>query len=145
MTKVGRPVLYETEEQLQKIIDEYFEYCDNRAVKAVNKDGNEYFISSPAPYTMSGLARRLGMSRETLVQYSKKEEFSDAIMRARDRVQEDVENRLMETKNEKGAIFNLTNNFGWRTKTETDITSGGEKIETNTIVFTNFKDEAKSQ
>jgi len=142
---VGRPVLYKTEEELQKIIDEYFDYCDDRAVKAVNKDGNEYMISSPAPYTMSGLARRLGMSRETLVQYSKKEEFSDAIMRARDRVQEDVENRLMETKNEKGAIFNLTNNFGWRAKTETDITSKGEKIEGNQIVFSDFTNATNSK
>ena len=67
---------------------------------------------------MSGLARRLGMSRETLVQYSKKDEFSDAIMCAREKIQEDVETRLMETRNEKGAIFNLGNNFNWKNKSE---------------------------
>lgn len=138
--KVGRPVLYKTKEELQKIIDEYFDWCDNRLVKGFNdKTGVEFAYINPAPYTMSGLSRRLGMSRETLVQYGHKDEFSDAIMCAREKVQEDVEIRLMETRNEKGAIFNLGNNFGWKNKTETDLTSKGEKIETNSIVFTNFK------
>lgn len=138
--KVGRPVLYKTKEELQKIIDDYFDWCDNRTKTIYdNKTGNEVVINWPAPYTMSGLARRLGMSRETLVQYGHKEEFSDTITCAREKVQEDIEIRLMETRNEKGAIFNLTNNFGWKQKNETDLTSKGEKIETNQIVFTNFK------
>jgi hypothetical protein len=137
----GRPPLYTKVEDLQKIIDEYFQWCDDRAVKIWDDTKKaEIMISSPAPYTMSGLARRLGMSRETLVQYRNKDEFSDAIKAARDRVEEDIESRM----NEKhtftpGLIFNAKNNFGWKDKNETDITSGGEKIETNTIVFSDFK------
>lgn len=118
----GRPPLYTSAEELQIIVDEYFEWCDNRAIKVVNKDGKEYMISRPAPYTMSGLARRLGMSRETLVQYAKKDQFSDAIYEARDRVQEDVETRMMETRNERGAQFSLANNFGWKNKQENEVT-----------------------
>lgn len=140
MAKVGRPVLYKTKEELQGIIDDYFDWCDNRTKTIYdNKTGAEVVINWPAPYTMSGLARRLGMSRETLVQYGHKEEFSDTITCAREKVQEDIEIRLMETRNEKGAIFNLTNNFGWKQKNETDLTSKGEKLETNQIIFTDFK------
>lgn len=140
----GRPPIYKTVEELQKIIDEYFDWCDNRLVKGFNdKTGQEFAYLNPAPYTMSGLARRLGLSRQALNEYSHKDKFGDAIMRAREKVQEDIETRLMETRNEKGAMFNLTNNFGWKQKNETDITSGGEKLETNTIVFSNFKDDPK--
>lgn len=140
----GRPPLYKTPEEMQEIIDEYFEWCDNRSKKIYDeKKGVELQISWPAPYTMSGLARRLGMDRRTLVDYAEKDEFLPTIREARNRVQEDVEIRLMETRNEKGAIFNLGNNFGWKNKSETDITSKGEKLEGNQIVFTDFKDAAK--
>lgn len=137
---VGRPPLYKTPEDMQKIIDEYFDWCDNRSKKIYDdKKGIELQISWPAPYTMSGLGRRLEMSRETLSNYKDKTEFLDTIMRARAKVEEDIEIRLMETRNEKGAIFNLGNNFGWKNKNETDITSKGEKIEGNQIVFSDFK------
>lgn len=118
----GRPVLYKTSEDMQKIIDEYFEWCDNRGIKTVNSEGKEYMVSSPAPYTMSGLARRLGMSRQSLINYLNKDEFFDTIKAARSRIEEDVETRLMEGKNQSGAIFNLKNNFEqWLDKRETEI------------------------
>ena len=83
----GRPPFYKTSEDMQKIIDEYFQWCDDRAVKIWDDTKKaEIMISSPAPYTMSGLARRLGMSRQTLIDYKNKDEFVDAIKAARDRV-----------------------------------------------------------
>jgi hypothetical protein len=138
--KVGRPPLYKTPKEMQKVIDEYFDWCDNRAVKIWDDaKKSEIMISSPAPYTMSGLARRLGFSRQALIDYKNKSEFLYTIKAARDRVEEDIEARM----NEKhtftpGLIFNAKNNFGWKDKTETDLTSKGEKIETNTIVFKDF-------
>lgn len=118
MAKTGRPPMYETPEDMQKVIDEYFDWCDNR-VKVVydKKSGSEISITHPAPYTMSGLARHLGMSRRALVDYKKKSKFLPTIKEARERVQEDVETRLMETRNQTGAIFNLKNNFNWKEKT----------------------------
>nr|BDD48024.1 hypothetical protein 3 [Gammaproteobacteria bacterium] len=131
----GRPVLYDSVEEMQKIIDEYFEWCDNRTKTIYDdKTGSEVVITHPAPYTMSGLARRLGMSRRTLVDYAKKDKFLPTIKAARERVHEDVENRLMETRNQTGAIFNLKNNFGWVDKNETDLTSNGEKI-TGPVIY----------
>lgn len=120
---VGRPLAFKTPEELQAVIEEYFDYCDNRAKTIVDKEGNEITITHPAPYTMSGLARRLKVDRDTLINYSHRDNFSALIRDARDRIQEDVETRLMETKNEKGAIFNLKNNFSWKDKSEQEVTN----------------------
>ena len=117
---VGRPLTFKTPEELQKVIDEYFEWCDARAVKKADDSGKEYFVSYPAPYTMSGLARRIGLSRQGLLDYANKDEFLDTIKEARNKVHEDVETRLMDGKAQAGAIFNLKNNFGWKDKTETE-------------------------
>ena len=107
---VGRPLKYKTVEEMQKVIDEYFNWCDNRTKKIYDeKKGAEYMISDPAPYTMSGLANRLDMDRRTLLDYSNRDEFLPTIKRARERVHEDVETRLMD-KAPTGAIFNLKNN-----------------------------------
>lgn len=120
---VGRPLLFKTPDAMQKVIDEYFEWCDNRAVKAVNKDGEEYMINSPAPYTMSGLARRLGMNRRTLVDYTERSEFLPTIKEARSRVEEDVETRMNEKNTfTPGLIFNAKENFGWKDKSEVENT-----------------------
>ena len=133
---VGRPPLYKDAEELSIIIDEYFDWCDNRVKSVYIKElGDNMAISSPAPYTMSGLARRLGIDRDTLLRYGKKDEFYGTVKAARERVQEDVETRLMETSNQSGAIFNLKNNFGWKDKTEQDVTSNGESLSPILVKF----------
>jgi hypothetical protein len=124
---VGRPLKFKSAKELESLIEEYFDYCDNR-IKTFYKDGQDITASVPAPYTMSGLARRLKIDRKTLVNYSHKDEYFLTIKDARERVQEDIETRLMETHNQTGAIFNLKNNFGWQDKREEDITSGGKPI-----------------
>lgn len=132
----GRPLRFKTVADLQKAIDEYFDYCDNRVKNVYIKEAGENVpVSYPAPYTMSGLARALGLSRQALSEYSHREQFGDAIKAARDRVQEDIETRLMETSNQSGAIFNLKNNFGWRDKTEQDITTNGDAIQPILVQF----------
>lgn len=125
---VGRPLQYKTVEEMQAAIDEYFDYCDSRIKQIHTKEGTEMAITHPAPYTMSGLARRLGLSRQALAEYSHRAQFGDAIKAARERVQEDIETRLMETSNQTGAIFNLKNNFGWRDKTETEHSGSVEGV-----------------
>ena len=109
----GRPLKYKTAEQLQAAIDEYFTYCDNRIQQVYSKKLGEVIeIINPEPYTMAGLAYAIGMDRTSLFNYSKREQFFDTIKRARDKVQTDVERRLMEDA-PTGAIFNLKNNFGY--------------------------------
>lgn len=117
---VGRPLKYKTVKELQAAIDEYFDYCDNRVKQVHSKEGESYGISDPEPYTMAGLAFALDLSRQALMEYSHKDEFGDAIKKARQKVEKDVERRLMEGKATTGAIFNLKNNFGWKDKTEVE-------------------------
>ncbi len=119
---VGRPLAFNSPEELEAVIAEYFDFCDNRIQQVFSPKADAVIeVISPAPYTMSGLARRLGLDRKTILNYSNKEEFFPTIKAARERVQEDVETRLME-KQATGAIFNLKNNFGWVDETKTDQT-----------------------
>lgn len=137
---VGRPPIFKTPEEMQKVIDEYFEWCDNKTKEIHSEKLGAMIVPDPEPYTMSGLALKLGMNRRTLVDYAEKDEFLPTIKAARNKVEYDIERRM----NNKdtftpGLIFNTKNNFNWTDKSETDITSKGEKIETNTIVFSDFK------
>lgn len=127
---VGKPLKFKTVEELQKVIDEYFIWCDERLKKVwFEKTQSEGMIADPAPYTMSGLARRIGLSRQALMEYSHRDQYGDTIKAAREKVHEDVETRLMDGKAQTGAIFNLKNNFGWKDKTEQDVTSDGLPIQ----------------
>lgn len=138
----GRPLLYKTPEEMQKAIDEYFDWCDNRIMTIYDeKKGTDITINHPAPYTMSGLARRLGMDRRSLIEYQERDQFFLTIKAARERVHEDVETRLME-KQATGAIFNLKNNFGWKDESKTDITSNGKEL--SGLITINENDKPKS-
>jgi DNA-binding XRE family transcriptional regulator len=132
----GKPLAFKTVEELEKAIEEYFAYCENR-IKTIWDDTKqkEIVVTNPAPYTMSGLARRLGIDRRTLIDYAHRDKYLPTIKAARERIHEDVETRLME-KQATGAIFNLKNNFGWKDESHTDITSGGESLAPNVSINT---------
>lgn len=101
--ETGRPKLYNSKEEMQEIIDAYFSLCDQLE----------------RPYTMSGLANALNMSRQSLINYSKDEEFFDTIKKARAKVEQQLEeNALMGKANSTFTIFNLKNNYGWRDSVE---------------------------
>lgn len=112
----GRPLKFNTVEELESKINAYFKSC--------NEETN--------PMTITGLALALDTSRETLCNYEDREEFFDAIKKAKLTVQNAYEKRLVKRGNG-GDIFALKN-FGWKDKTETDITSGGEVMQMGTIV-----------
>lgn len=119
----GRPLKYKTPEELQTAIDAYFDYCNKRMLKHWDKKaGKEVDFFHPEPYTMSGLAYHLGMSRRALINYKRKDEFLPTIKQARRKVEMDVERRLMEGQAVAGAIFNLKNNFGWKDRSEVEET-----------------------
>lgn len=105
MAERGRPRAFNSVEELESKINDYFEYC--------NKENK--------PYTMSGLAYYLDVDRRTIVNYTKEEEFFPAIKKARDRVQMQLEeNALLNKGNPTFTIFNLKNNFDWKDKIETN-------------------------
>lgn len=112
VNKGGRPRLYDTPEQFDAKVYEYQDHC---------KENKE-------PVTWTGLALFLGFSsRQSIDEYLKYDGFSDSVKRAKTFVEWNYEKRLAGEGTPTGAIFALKN-FGWKDKTETDITSGGEKL-----------------
>ena len=75
--------------------------------------------------TVAGLCLALDLTREGLLTYQGREEFSDTIKRAKMIVGEAVEQVLMSGKAPAGAIFNLKNNFGWKDQTEQNVNMHG--------------------
>jgi hypothetical protein len=95
--------MYSDPDELQKLIDDYFANCEERG----------------KPYTMGGLALHLGMDRNTLLAYSKRDQFASTIKAARDTVNAYLEERLLAAGgNVAGPIFALKNNAGWVDKQE---------------------------
>jgi len=101
-----RPVKYETPEEMQVIIDKFFADCK----------------ADDLHPTVTGLALSLDMTREGLVHYEKKDNpgFADTIKKAKLKVEAHIEQRLFHN-NATGCIFNLKNNFGWKDKTEQEL------------------------
>ncbi len=100
---MARPKLYDNAKDMQDIIDKYFEECDEKG----------------KPYTMSGLAYALDMDRKSLLNYSKDELFFPTIKKAKEKVEQQLEeNALMGKANSTFTIFNLKNNYGWRDTVE---------------------------
>ena len=71
---------------------------------------------------MSGLAFSLDIDRRTLTNYSNKESFFPLIKKAKQKVEQQLEeNALMGKANATFTIFNLKNNYGWQDKTEVQV------------------------
>lgn len=107
---IGRPPVFETPEQMADAINKYF------STDALLEDAEGRSIFAP---TMTGLARAIGLSRQSLCNYAEKSEFLDTIKEARSIVAEALEQKLYGSA-VTGVIFNLKNNFGWKDKQEID-------------------------
>ena len=115
----GRPLKFETPEDLQAAINKYFASCC---------DAEGKFIK---PVTITGLALALDTSRETLCEYGERPEFVDTVKRAKLRVEQFAEEQLYLLKNATGAIFALKN-FGWKDSQSRELTGkDGGPIETS--------------
>lgn len=81
-----------------------------------------YFTESEGKVpTVNGMCLALGICRDTLWEYAKKPEFSDAVKKARMTLENAWEQRLAGP-NAAGTIFWLKNQ-GWSDKTEQTITA----------------------
>ncbi|MCK9371036.1 DNA-packaging protein [Candidatus Dojkabacteria bacterium] len=101
MGQVGRPLKFKSVEELQAKIDAYF--------NDTPKD----------EWTITGLALALDTSRKVLVEYEDKDEFSNAVKKAKLIVENGYEIDLKKA-GRSGTIFALKN-FDWRDKTEQDV------------------------
>lgn len=119
----GRPPKYKSAEEMQKVIDEYFESCfrvmRNKEGEAIIDTRTEkYCYEQYKPFTVSGLAYALGIDRRTLLNYSDKDEFFPTIKRAKNRIEVFLEESLITGGSCSGIIFNLKNNYDWKDKLE---------------------------
>jgi DNA-binding Lrp family transcriptional regulator len=119
----GRPLKFQSPEELQEKIDAYFESCHEK-VTETTKSGSikEYTIQS-RPYTVTGLAVYLDTTRDVLIDYQNRDEYSNAIKKAKAKIHNYAEEYLYNGKNVAGGIFVLKNNFGWKDKVEHEHTS----------------------
>ena len=129
---MGRPAKYKTVEELEKKCDEYFRVCDEHTITIVmkGKKGKPDTIITkpdPQPYTSPGLALALGFcDRSSLDDYKNKKKFFPTIKKARSRIEEQrVTKALRGQHNPVFSIFDLKNNFGYKDKTETEISGPG--------------------
>ena len=94
----GRPKKFKNVTELETVINQYFDNTD------------------PKHWTMTGLAMACDMDYQTLINYSKDEQFFEPIKVAKLKVHNQYEIDLRE-KGGSGPIFALKN-FGWRDQQE---------------------------
>lgn len=127
----GRKPFYNSPEEMQEKIDEYFKLCegepllDSDGVPMRNKYG-KIIRDGRKPPTITGLALALGFaSRQALLNYEAKDTFYDTITRAKSRVEQYTEERLFDKDGNAGAKFSLMNNFkGWKEQQDVNMTMG---------------------
>ncbi len=146
----GRPLKFESVDELQKKCDEYFNSCyeiftvrvkTGRKKMKNGKYRNRYKREKKQklirPLTITGLALSLDTNRQTLINYEEKEEFFDTIKKAKLICENFAEEYLYTGKNVAGAIFNLKNNYAWKEE-QTHKLKGGISL---TKLFYQAKDE----
>ena len=122
----GAPPYFETAEELQEAISNYFENGVKVRDIIVGSGKSAQVVQMQVP-TITGLCYFLGFqSRQSFYDYEKRDGFSYTIKRARLFMEQHYE-EMLQVGNTTGAIFALKN-FDWKDKSETDITTGGEKI-----------------
>lgn len=143
----GRPPKYDNPEDMQRIIDLYFIACRRNRHNEANPDKEYIFKETLSPEDIevidmveesiplvSGLAYILGMSTEAFRNYEQKDDFLATVKRAKQRIEISLETRLAGNA-VTGSIFNLKNNFGWKDKTEQELTGkDGGPIVSKTLV-----------
>ncbi len=100
LRKVGRPLKIETPEQMEKILNKYFETTDENKI------------------TITGICLALGVDKSTFYDYESREGYKDIVRQARMIVENSYEISLREN-GRTGDIFALKN-FGWKDKMEVE-------------------------
>jgi hypothetical protein len=135
----GRSMQYNSACELENHINEYFNWCDDNPIieqQWVGKEGTEVLKKKQRPYTIEGLGLHLGVTRQTLLNYTKLEgyeEFFDILLRARQRiVNNNITYGMTGDYNANIVKFSLVNNSEYKEKSETEIKGN---LNTNIIGF----------
>jgi len=151
MIKVGRPTKY-LEEYINKV-DEYLDIHKDIELEKIglrNEDKGyekiEYILKVDLP-TVEGFALFLGVNKTTLYEWETKHpEFSNALDKIRTEQQTRLINEgLSGNYNPTIAKLILSSNHGMREKTETDITTKGEKVSGFNYIIPNDNDNSNNK
>ena len=145
--KCGRPTDYKEEYILK--VDEYLEQCQDEEVQVVKQSSEKYEmfdnkLKVKLP-TIEGFSLFIGVPKRTIYEWKEVyPEFSHSL----DKIVTEQQNRLINSGlsgdyNSTIAKLILSSNHGMRERS--DMTSDNKAIKGNTIMFTDFKDEADSQ
>lgn len=129
---MARPFLFKTQEALEARIKDYWHYCELHE----------------KPLTICGLAYYLGMTRQTLYNYSKRDKFGDVICDARARIEMDMDERLQVAGNATtGIIFSLKNNFQWDAdnKLKADVNNTNKNYDFSNLTTNEIKELLKNE
>ena len=114
--RTGRPPHWNNCYDLDFMCEMYFDWCEEE-----NKHPG-----------VCGLAVFLGVDRQTILDYSRRPEFSDTIKKAKGRVEAYLE-QCLHSNSVAGTIFNMKNNFGWKDQTQVEQSGpDGGAIKTET-------------
>lgn len=127
--KTGRPVKFNTPEEMQECIDRYFDSCFEEVWEPIVIDKQVTWtqrldphgmpiVEQKRPFTISGVSLACGLSRQGLLEYERKALFSDTVKMAKARCEGYAEEQLFTNKQTAGVIFNMVNNYGWNNKQE---------------------------
>ena len=106
---------FKTVKSLRERVEGYFKECSKG--------------KKPKPYTISGLALSLGMSRTGLLRYEGRAGYAEVIETAKARCEAYAEERLLASRGAAGVMFSLKNNFeNWRDKAEAETARGPLEI-----------------
>lgn len=150
----GRPPKFKTPEEMQRRIDLYFLACkihqtgDDELLKDLPDEDLLIINSIDDVYpTVTGLGLALDMSRQALINYEEKDEFVDTIKKAKQRVENAIEQRLFHN-NATGSIFNLKNNFEWRDSQDINqryVNKGGDDLTSEDLkILADYEKRIKS-
>ena len=116
---MARPKLYNSAKEMQEVIDAYISDCLDNTREILTKEGEVVKISAPIPLTIEGLCYVLQMTRQSLLNYTKSDEFFDIIKNVKRRILKDqTELGLMGITDKTMTIFLLKNNHEYTDKTE---------------------------
>lgn len=115
--------VFKSVDDLERRISEYFKGLEYEKTETATHNGQEisYTTKSMRPPTTTGLALALDVSRRTLFNYSKKDEFSPVLARAKNRIAGWNEEALYNRETYRGARFNLVANFGYGKEEALDV------------------------
>lgn len=112
--KVGRPLKFQSVEEMEKLINAYFDSCFKK-----NEETGE--AEQIEPFTVTGLALAVGTDRKGLCEYAERPEFSNSIKKAKAFIENYAEKSALISRNPAGAIF-ILKNHGWSDTQKLELT-----------------------